>query len=143
MNELPATTGPILSIALAIGFLLVSSALLLSLWRLILGPDRPDRILALDTLYVNTVALLVLLGQAADLGVDGGVDLPGHRGRRVPVDDPDQDHQGGGADGECDEMRLVDAVERRSENRMHVVAPGDAEAVHVLELAETDDERCR
>jgi multicomponent K+:H+ antiporter subunit F len=62
MNELPATTGPVLSVALAVGFLLVSSALLLSLWRLILGPDQPDRILALDTLYVNTVALLVLLG---------------------------------------------------------------------------------
>ncbi len=27
-----------------------------------LGPSKPDRILALDTLYVNTVALLVLLG---------------------------------------------------------------------------------
>jgi multicomponent K+:H+ antiporter subunit F len=26
------------------------------------GPDHPDRILALDTLYVNTIALLVLLG---------------------------------------------------------------------------------
>lgn len=61
MNEL-AAPGPILSVALALGFLLVSGALLLSLWRLIIGPDRPDRILALDTLYVNTVALLVLLG---------------------------------------------------------------------------------
>ncbi|MCF7983534.1 MAG: K+/H+ antiporter subunit F [Thiohalocapsa sp.] len=48
--------------ALAIAFLLVSAALLMSLARLVLGPDEPDRILALDTLYVNTVALLVLLG---------------------------------------------------------------------------------
>ncbi|NEX18528.1 MAG: K+/H+ antiporter subunit F [Halochromatium sp.] len=50
-----------LNLALAVGFLLVTAAVLLSLWRLIIGPDQPDRILALDTLYVNTVALLVLL----------------------------------------------------------------------------------
>jgi multicomponent K+:H+ antiporter subunit F len=36
--------------------------LLMSFWRLLIGPSSPDRILALDTLYVNTVALLVLLG---------------------------------------------------------------------------------
>ncbi|MGB5833505.1 MAG: K+/H+ antiporter subunit F [Thiohalocapsa sp.] len=48
--------------ALRIAFLLVSAALLMSLARLMIGPDKPDRILALDTLYVNTVALLVLLG---------------------------------------------------------------------------------
>jgi multicomponent K+:H+ antiporter subunit F len=60
MNELPET-GLILDVALMIGFLLVTLAVLLSLWRLIIGPDQPDRILALDTLYVNTVALLVLL----------------------------------------------------------------------------------
>jgi len=58
----PPETGLILTTALTIGFTLVSLALLLSVWRLILGPDLPDRVLALDTLYVNTVALLVLLG---------------------------------------------------------------------------------
>jgi multicomponent K+:H+ antiporter subunit F len=57
-----AVTGPLLAGALGIGFLLVSAALLMSLARLVIGPDKPDRILALDTLYVNTVALLVLLG---------------------------------------------------------------------------------
>lgn len=51
-----------LTIALYIAFAFVSTALLMSLWRLIIGPSHPDRILALDTLYVNTVALLVLLG---------------------------------------------------------------------------------
>jgi multicomponent K+:H+ antiporter subunit F len=55
-------SGNILNGALVIAFVLVSAALLMSLWRLIVGPDKPDRILALDTLYVNTVALLVLLG---------------------------------------------------------------------------------
>lgn len=37
-------------------------ALLLNAWRLLRGPSMPDRILALDTLYINTLALLVLLG---------------------------------------------------------------------------------
>jgi len=61
MSDLP-NSGIILNGALAIGFVLVGAALLMSLWRLVVGPDQPDRILALDTLYVNTVALLVLLG---------------------------------------------------------------------------------
>ncbi|MCF6254430.1 MAG: K+/H+ antiporter subunit F [Thiomicrorhabdus sp.] len=51
-----------LETALLIGFGLVSIALLLSFLRLIKGPDLPDRILALDTLYINSIALLVLLG---------------------------------------------------------------------------------
>jgi multicomponent K+:H+ antiporter subunit F len=39
-----------------------SLALLLNAWRLFFGPALADRILALDTLYINTLALLVLLG---------------------------------------------------------------------------------
>lgn len=37
-------------------------ALALSAWRLLKGPSLVDRILALDTLYINVLALLVLLG---------------------------------------------------------------------------------
>ena len=37
-------------------------ALLLNTWRLIKGPALADRILALDTLYINALALLVLVG---------------------------------------------------------------------------------
>lgn len=51
-----------LTTAVLIALGVVSSALLLAFWRLLLGPSTPDRILALDTLYVDTVALLVLLG---------------------------------------------------------------------------------
>lgn len=51
-----------LETAMLIGLGLVSAALLLALWRLVVGPSKPDRILALDTLYVDAVALLVLLG---------------------------------------------------------------------------------
>lgn len=51
-----------LAIVLPITFMIMGLALLLNLWRLLQGPDLPDRILALDTLYINTVALLVLFG---------------------------------------------------------------------------------
>jgi len=51
-----------LNLSLQIGLLLISIAFLLSFYRLIKGPATPDRILALDTLYVNSIALLVLAG---------------------------------------------------------------------------------
>ena len=51
-----------LNIALAIAFSLVAAAFTLTLWRLLRGPSAPDRILALDTLYINAISLLVLLG---------------------------------------------------------------------------------
>jgi len=40
----------------------VGLALLLCVWRLVRGPEATDRVLALDTMYVNVVALVVLLG---------------------------------------------------------------------------------
>ncbi|MFO7580599.1 K+/H+ antiporter subunit F [Nitrosomonas sp. ANs5] len=51
-----------LNIAVVIALTLMSAAVALSFWRLLRGPSLPDRILALDTLYVNTIALLILLG---------------------------------------------------------------------------------
>lgn len=51
-----------LNLAIEIGFALIGSAMLLNLWRLIRGPDIVDRILALDTLNINAIALLVLFG---------------------------------------------------------------------------------
>ncbi len=41
---------------------MVALAMLLNLWRLARGPAMPDRILALDTLGINTIALVMLLG---------------------------------------------------------------------------------
>ena len=52
----------VLPIALDIGIWAVTLTLLLSGWRLLRGPSLPDRILALDTLYLGVVALVVLLG---------------------------------------------------------------------------------
>ena len=37
-------------------------ALLLNVYRLLRGPGLADRILALDTLYINSLALLILVG---------------------------------------------------------------------------------
>lgn len=41
---------------------LVVVALILNIWRMLRGPDITDRILALDTLYINSIALIILLG---------------------------------------------------------------------------------
>jgi multicomponent K+:H+ antiporter subunit F len=51
-----------LNIAVMIALTLMTAAVALSFWRLLQGPSLPDRILALDTLYVNAIALLILLG---------------------------------------------------------------------------------
>jgi len=52
--------------ALSLASGMLALALLLAAWRLLRGPDLPDRILALDTLYINSLALLLLLGIAGD-----------------------------------------------------------------------------
>lgn len=44
-------------------------AMALALYRLLRGPGVADRILALDTLYVNTIAVLVLLGLREGSGI--------------------------------------------------------------------------
>ncbi|MAY72366.1 K+/H+ antiporter subunit F [Halomonas litopenaei] len=51
-----------LDTAVTISLALVCLALLLNLFRLTVGPDMPDRILALDTMYVNSIALIILMG---------------------------------------------------------------------------------
>lgn len=51
-----------LDIALKISLALVLMAIVLNTYRLAVGPAMPDRILALDTMYVNSIALIVLLG---------------------------------------------------------------------------------
>lgn len=51
-----------LDTALVIAAVLVCVALILNLWRLFKGPSRPDRILALDTMYINSIAIIILFG---------------------------------------------------------------------------------
>ena len=40
----------------------ICAALILNLWRLMKGPTVSDRILALDTMYINAIALILLYG---------------------------------------------------------------------------------
>lgn len=51
-----------IDIAILVGLGVVGVAMLLCLWRLLRGPTVPDRVLALDTLYINTIAMLILFG---------------------------------------------------------------------------------
>ncbi|HTF83420.1 K+/H+ antiporter subunit F [Cellvibrio sp. ARAG 10.3] len=51
-----------LMIVIPVAMLMISIAIALNLWRLAIGPSLPDRILALDTMYVNAIALLILFG---------------------------------------------------------------------------------
>jgi multicomponent K+:H+ antiporter subunit F len=55
-------TPSFISLALVFALGAVGVAMLLCAWRLVRGPTLPDRVLALDTLYVNVVAFVVLLG---------------------------------------------------------------------------------
>ncbi len=52
----------VIDIALTIALGAVALAMLLCGWRLLRGPSATERILAVDTLYMNAVALIVLLG---------------------------------------------------------------------------------
>ncbi|MCU0932419.1 MAG: K+/H+ antiporter subunit F [Serpentinimonas sp.] len=52
---------PLLEFALNAGVVVVAIAVVLCAWRLLAGPEVPDRILALDTLYMNMVALIILI----------------------------------------------------------------------------------
>ena len=48
--------------AVNLASLLMGLALALNLYRLLRGPDLVDRLLALDTMYINTIGLLLLYG---------------------------------------------------------------------------------
>lgn len=53
---------PVLALGTTIAIALLAAAMLLCVWRLVRGPSAADRILALDTLYINALALLITLG---------------------------------------------------------------------------------
>lgn len=51
-----------LAYVIPISLTMLALAFLLAMARLIKGPNLPDRVLALDTLYINAIALVVLYG---------------------------------------------------------------------------------
>ncbi len=58
-----------LELAVPVALALLAVALLLNLWRLVRGPDLPDRVLALDTMYVNAIGVIVLFGVYLDTAI--------------------------------------------------------------------------
>lgn len=52
----------ILPLALDIAIAAIALSFLLCAWRIVQGPTPVDRVIAIDTLYLNGVALVVLLG---------------------------------------------------------------------------------
>lgn len=52
----------LMNTALIIAFVVVALAQIMSMIRLVIGPNTGDRILALDTMVVNAIGLIVLLG---------------------------------------------------------------------------------
>jgi multicomponent K+:H+ antiporter subunit F len=52
--------------ALLIGLTMTVLALVLNAWRLAVGPSITDRILAADTMVINTIALIILYGLARE-----------------------------------------------------------------------------
>jgi len=55
--------------ALFFGIACYALALLLNLYRLAMGPSIADRVLALDTMVINAIALLVLYGIYSDTAI--------------------------------------------------------------------------
>lgn len=55
-------TSLFLALAITAAQLLLSAAMACALWRLMRGPRAQDRVLGLDTLYVNAMLLLVTFG---------------------------------------------------------------------------------
>lgn len=55
-------------VPLALGFAIACFGLALACngWRVLVGTGVPDRVLALDTMTVNAIALIVLVGIASD-----------------------------------------------------------------------------
>lgn len=51
-----------IAIAADVALVLIGLAMALSLWRLLRGPDVVDRVIAIDTLYINACAMLLAYG---------------------------------------------------------------------------------
>ncbi len=54
----------IMTMTLYLGFGVLAISQLMAMIRLVKGPDTGDRILALDTMVLNSIGLIVLLGIA-------------------------------------------------------------------------------
>ncbi|MBS7813001.1 K+/H+ antiporter subunit F [Roseococcus pinisoli] len=62
-------TVTLLSWSLLLAQLMIGTAMLFATWRVLWGPRAQDRVLGLDTLYVNAMLLLVTFGIRAGTDV--------------------------------------------------------------------------
>ena len=58
-----------IALASAVALIAIAAAMLMNLYRLLVGPDMPTRVLALDTLVINAIALVVLAGILYDTAI--------------------------------------------------------------------------
>ena len=56
--------------ALTFAFACFGAGLMMNLWRVFVAPGVPDRVLALDTMVINMIALLILYGISTGSGVN-------------------------------------------------------------------------
>jgi multicomponent K+:H+ antiporter subunit F len=56
----------ILQTAILITMGLIAFAILLNLFRMAMGPRTLDRIVGLDTMYINAIAMIILVGMYVD-----------------------------------------------------------------------------
>jgi multicomponent K+:H+ antiporter subunit F len=55
--------------AMTFAFACFGLGLLFNLWRIMVGPGVVERVLALDTMVINVIALIVLYGMVTDTGL--------------------------------------------------------------------------
>lgn len=60
----------ILTAALYFALTCFSLALVFNVWRLVVGPDIADRLLAVDTMVIDMIALILLYGMIADTSLN-------------------------------------------------------------------------
>jgi multicomponent K+:H+ antiporter subunit F len=55
--------------SITLAFVIVALCQVMSMVRLVIGPNTGDRILALDTMVINAIGLIVLLGLAQGIRI--------------------------------------------------------------------------
>jgi len=55
-------SGAVLSWGLGVAQLLLVAAMAIAAWRIVRGPRAQDRVLGMDTLYLNAMLLIVVFG---------------------------------------------------------------------------------
>ncbi len=64
-----------LEITLNLVLVMISIALIMNIYSLVRGPSLPERILSLDTLYINSIGLILIYGivQASSINFEAAL----------------------------------------------------------------------